>query len=618
MGNQNRLKLIDKSSNSVWFLLWGSAGTTLFLKTDFFDPFNSAKLIFLLITSAWLIGHLVNCYRENPINVKSKESIPTFLVLSFIIFLFASTLMTDRIIVALLGETQRRNGFLAYLGLSVIFLFASRKINFLNALRVYKVAIIVGMILGTYGLIQITGKDFIKWNNPYNSMIGTLGNPNFASATLAILFLLAIYVLILRNVSKFYKSLALIFSLVALIDIIVSGSRQGLLTIFFSVIFYLSTLTYFKYKKIGKLVLVFSLTSAVMATLGMLQIGPFASLLYKDSVSVRGYYWRAGIEMFKHSPLTGIGVDRYGAFFKEFREVGYPLKYGFEITSSNAHNTFIQLFATSGVFVGAVYLLLVGYVFYTGINLVRKSNEQERLISLGLLSAWVGFQAQSLISIDNLGISVWGWLLGGSLVGLSRKKQAGIGESLDKNYNSKATKRVQINLFQPVISALILVPTLFFSSVINNFEKNLYFASVVAVPSIPQNKDKVAQYSKIVLNSYFVDPTYEYRSAVLLSNMGDKEKAFEIMSNLQKEDPRNLDYLLGLVYFEELRGNISGVIVLREKISKADPWNAENYFQLLTLYKNAGDLLKAGEMKEKILSFAPNSELAKTASEMLS
>lgn len=617
MGNQNRSKLIDKSSNSVWFLLWGSAGTTLFLKTDFFDPFNSAKLIFLLITSAWLIGHLVNSYRENPISIKSKESIPTFLVLSFIVFLFVSTLMTDRIIVALLGETQRRNGFLGYLSLSVIFLFASRRINFLNVLRVYKVAIITGIILGAYGLIQIIGKDFIKWNNPYNSMIGTLGNPNFASATLAILFLLAIYALILRNVSKIYKFLAIIFLLVAIIDIVVSGSRQGLLTIFFSVIFYLSTVTYFKYKKIGKLVLAFSLTSAVMATLGMLQIGPLTSLLYKDSVSVRGYYWRAGIEMFKHSPLAGIGVDRYGAFFKEFREVGYPLKYGFDITSSNAHNTFIQLFATAGVFVGTLYLILVSYVFYTGINLVRKSNEQERLISLGLLSAWVGFQAQSLISIDNLGISVWGWLLGGSLVGLSRKKQASIGESLNENYNSKVTNRVQINLFQPAISTLILVPTLFFSSVINNFEKNLYFASAIAVPSIPQNKEKVAEYSKIVLNSNFVDPTYKYRSAVLLSNMGDKEKAFEIMSKLQKEDPRNLDYLLGLIYFEELRGNISGVTVLREKISKVDPWNAENYFQLLTLYKNTGDLLKAGEMKEKIISFAPNSELAKTASEML-
>ena len=310
MGSQNKPKVIDKSSNAVWLLLWGTAGVTLFLNPDYFDPFNSAKLIFLLITAAWLFGHLINSYREYPFTIKSKETIPTFLVLSFIVFLFVSTLMTDRIIVALLGETQRRNGFLAYLGLSVIFLFASQKINFLNVLRIYKVAILTGTILSTYGLIQINGKDFITWNNPYNSMIGTLGNPNFASATLAILFLLAIYALILKKVSKIYKFLAIIFILVAMIDIIVSGSRQGLLTIFFSVIFYISTLTYFKYKKIGKIVLAFSLTSAVMATLGMLQIGPFASLLYKDSISVRGYYWRAGIEMFKHSPLTGIGVDR--------------------------------------------------------------------------------------------------------------------------------------------------------------------------------------------------------------------------------------------------------------------------------------------------------------------
>jgi O-antigen ligase len=617
VSNQNRSKLIDKSSNSVWFLLWSSAGTTLFLKTDFFDPFNSAKLIFLLITSAWLVGHLINSYRENPISLKSKDSIPTLLVLSFIIFLFVSTLMTDIVIVALLGETQRRNGFLAYLGLSIIFLFASRKINILYSLRVYKVAIITGIIVGTYGLIQIFGKDFIKWNNPYNSMIGTLGNPNFASATLAILFLLSFYGLFLRNIPKIYKLLAIIFLLVGIIAIIVSGSRQGLLTIFFSVIFYLSAFTYLKYKKIGKLVLVLSLVSAMMATLGMLQKGPFASLLYKDSVSVRGYYWRAGIEMFKHSPLAGIGVDRYGTYFKEFREVGYPLKYGFDITSTNAHNTFIQLFATAGFFVGTAYLLLAGYVFYTGINLVRKSNEQERLISLGLLSSWVGFQAQSLISIDNLGISVWGWLLGGSLIGLSRNNQTGIRESLNINYNSKTSNRVQINLFQPVISALILVPTIFFSSVINNFEKNLYFAGVLAVPSIPQNKEKVDDYSKMVLSSIFVDPSYKYRAAVLLSNMGDQEKAFEIMSNLQKEDPRNLDYIRGLVYFEELRENILGVIVLREKISKADPWNAENYFQLLKLYKKTGDLLKAGEMKDKIISFAPKSELAKSASEML-
>ena len=91
----------------------------------------------------------------------------------------------------------------------------------------------------------------------------------------------------------------------------------------------------------------------------MLQIGPLAQYLYKDSVSVRGFYWRAGMKMFWENPLFGVGLDRYGAYFKEFREVNYPLRYGYEITSSNAHNTLIQIFATGGVMVGISYLCVL-------------------------------------------------------------------------------------------------------------------------------------------------------------------------------------------------------------------------------------------------------------------
>ena len=54
----------------------------------------------------------------------------------------------------------------------------------------------------------------------------------------------------------------------------------------------------------------------VCSVLGMLQKGPLQNLLYKDSVSVRGFYWRAAIEMLKSEPLFGVGSDRYGSFFR--------------------------------------------------------------------------------------------------------------------------------------------------------------------------------------------------------------------------------------------------------------------------------------------------------------
>jgi hypothetical protein len=68
MSNRSKQKLADTSSNSVWFLIWGVASVTFFLKTDFYDPFNSAKLICLLLVAGWILSHLINSYKENPIN----------------------------------------------------------------------------------------------------------------------------------------------------------------------------------------------------------------------------------------------------------------------------------------------------------------------------------------------------------------------------------------------------------------------------------------------------------------------------------------------------------------------------------------------------------------------
>jgi len=609
--------LVDKSSNSVWFLIWGVAAVTLFLKTDFYDPFNSAKLILLLLLSGWIFGHLVNSYKKNPINRKSQEFISTIIILSFIFFFLTSTIFTEVFIVGLLGDTQRRNGFLAYLALSIIFLYSARTIRFFNVLRIYKVAILIGLVLSCYGLMQINGKDFIKWSNPYNAMISTLGNPNFASATLAILSLLALYGIFLKNFPTIYKLLGITFIVISLFDIVNSDSRQGLLVIFFSLLVYVSTYLYFTNRKIGFIVIFVSAVIGGLAVAGMLQKGPLTSLLYKDSVSVRGYYWRAGIEMFKSDPFTGVGVDRYGAYFKEFREVGYPLKYGFEITSSNAHNTFIQLFATAGVFVGTLYLMLIGYVFFSAIKLLRKSNGEDQKITLGLISAWVGFQAQSLISIDNIGIAVWGWLLGGAIIGLSNSVNENLKVPEIQQVSVKKANNAQINLFQPAISALILIPVIVFSSYFYKSESNLYFLKVITVPSSPQNKQPVLDYVNKVINNPMSDPFYKYRAAYFLVDMGYTNEAYSIILSSHKADPRNPDYLQGLANFEESKQNIKNAISVRRKISIIDPWNADNYLKLLVLYKSNGDLVNANEMKNKILNFAPNTEIAKTALETL-
>jgi O-antigen ligase len=607
------IQKVDKSSNSVWFLIVGVAAVTLFFKTDFYDPFNTSKLILLLLIAGWLLGHLINSYRIRTPTLRSVEFKVTILLVAFVISLLVSTLQTDVFLVGLLGDTQRRNGFLAYLGLSIIFLYAIRSIKFSNVIRVYQVGILTGVVLGVYGVIQISGKDFVAWDNPYNSMISTLGNPNFASATLAILFLIGLFSLFLQDVSSLFKFMSYILLVLALFAIVKSNSRQGLLVIFFSIIFYISVYSFIKKKKLGFLVIGLSAVAAFLATLGMLQKGPLASILYKDSVSVRGYYWRAGIEMFKESPLTGVGVDRYGAYFRQFREVGYPLKYGFDITSSNAHNTFIQLFATSGLFVGVFYLLIILFVLLSGIKLLRICEKQEQKIVLGLLSAWVGFQAQSLISIDNIGISVWGWLLGGSIVGLSLRARTGTNQvNLPKSKGF-----VQINLFQPVVSLLVLLPIFYISIGLYKDEQNLLLLKGYANSASPDNNPIVQTLFDKIYQNPVSDPYYRYRANFFAYDMGYKDKAYSLVSKSLASDPINPDFLNGMVFLEKSRNNVTNEILLRTTIAATDPWNAANYLELLKLYKTSGDLVNAEAMKAKIFSFASGTDIAKTADQII-
>ena len=604
-------------SNSVWFLLLSTAAVTLFFKTDFYDPFNSAKLILLLLLDCWLVGQLINSYKNGFVVIKSLEFLVILIVALFISTLLISTLQTDSLNVGLLGETQRRNGFLAYLGLSVILLCASRIINFSNVNSIYMAGIALGSILSTYGVMQISGRDFQSWDNPYNAMIGTLGNPNFASSMLAILVMFGIYGLFNGGMPFIYKLFSFYVIGVGLFAIIGSNSRQGLLVILFSLTFYFVVYAFIKNILLGTVAAFLGGALILFSTLGMLRIGPLASIVYKDSLSVRGYYWRAGIEMFQSSPVFGVGVDRYGIFFKQFREYSYPLKYGYELTSTNAHNTFIQLFATAGILVGATYLALLVFIFVSGISLIRHSEMLQKKQTLGLLAIWLGFQSQSLISIDNIGISIWGWLLGGAILGLRFSKNSLATLSKSNENRSHDGKKVKINLVQPFVAACALLPTLILVVPFYKSETTLLQLKTISASPGQQYKEMALQKANEVLSYKVIDPAYKYMSAFYLSELGYTEEPYRIVVNLLASDPINPDFLRGAAALEEARPNISGAIAIRERIVAVDPWNFANYLELMRLYKANNDLLKATILQEKILKFVPETEIAESAKEIL-
>jgi hypothetical protein len=144
----------------------------------------------------------------------------------------------------------------------------------------------------------------------------------------------------------------------------------------------------------------------------MLQIGPLTNLVYKDSISYRGEYWRAGIKMGLDHPFSGVGWDSYGDWYRRARSASAIISPGADVTTNSAHNVFIDVFASGGFPMLASYLFVQVFV---AIKIARHLFVTQKFepIFVGVSSIWIGYTAQSVISINQLGLAVWGWVSGG-------------------------------------------------------------------------------------------------------------------------------------------------------------------------------------------------------------
>jgi O-antigen ligase len=578
--------------------------TTLFFNSSLADPFNSPKMWIVLLLAAWISGYVISF--RGLIFVNKPIEIYALALLAFTFSAVIATLFTDFKYVGIFGETQRRNGLATYLALAVIGLAASIFIRLFNVKRLYFATFVVGSIFAVYAFMQTTGRDFVSWNNPYNSIIGTVGNPNFAAAVMSVMGVIVFSLIFIKGINLFYRIGAAILSIVLMLLIIQSDSRQGILSFLIGAGLFVVVLLFSKNRVLGVLSLSGGLIAGIFSILGMLQIGPLQDLLYKGSVTVRGYYWRAGLEMFQQNPLMGVGMDRYGAYFKEYREVGYPLAYGFDITSSNAHNTFIQFFATGGLFLGASYLVLNGFILWRGITGIRKFTGNNRLLITGMLVAWIAFHSQSLISIDNIGVSIWGWVLGGSIIGLSVSNP----ESELQDQKQSLGKKNDINLKRIVTSSSFTILIVILVSFLYRGEVNTFKANVRLDTQDQVVRESFRQLQIDAINTPLNDPNYSLNRAIALVQAGFIDEGIKIAISIHARDPRNMDALNGLAILSENLNKKTDALDYRLKMAEIDPWNAVNYLAIGKIYKEQGNLIESEAILSKILSFASSDPIA--------
>ena len=317
------------------------------------------------------------------------------------------------------GTSGRNTGFLSYLALSGLAIAAAWSSNLVLVLRMVYSLLIVGSISMFYSLLQTFAVDPVKWNNPYNSILAFLGNPNFASSFTGMCGVAA-FALLLRQKLSILQRIGLgIYVLFGVFIMYRSASQQGILVLgagsLVVALIFISSTQKLSTKLIKYSFLSFSGLASLLVVFGTLNIGPLGSHLYKISVRQRGFYWHAAKNMLINHPLFGVGLDSYGDWYFKYRSLNAA--FHTPLTQSNAaHNVYLEFGSNGGFPLFILYLLIVLLTAVSAWKLIRRQSTYNWAYA-GLIGAWISYQAQALISINQLGLAIWGWVFSGVIVG---------------------------------------------------------------------------------------------------------------------------------------------------------------------------------------------------------
>jgi hypothetical protein len=260
--------------------------------------------------------------------------------------------------------------------------------------------------------------DPLNWTNSYSPVIGFLGNPNFQSSFMAITATAAFSMILKSSVKSWLRVSYLVYIFFALFLIYKSNSQQGYLV--FGVGFFVVLLFWinakFQSKSLLSIYLSFSTGIGVAVILDILQRAPWAPILYKESVSNRGDMWRAGWRMTLDHPLFGVGFDNYGDWYRRYRDLDAISARGVDTMSNAAHNVFLDISTAGGFPLLIVYLAILGLTVKAAFKLLLRTKSFDAPL-VGIVGAWFAYVAQSLISINQIGLAVWGWVFSGAIIG---------------------------------------------------------------------------------------------------------------------------------------------------------------------------------------------------------
>ena len=424
-----------------------------------YDPINLPKALVVITGASLLLTSLI-------VNFPKFFQVNKLLLFFAIIFicslLFSLVFNEAPISQQLWGVWGRSTGVLTYAAF-VIFLLASaiegEKKDQISLRRGFER---LSYFISIYTLAQAGDIDPINWSQKL--MVATLGNINFMSSFLGLATISMLSRIIIEKLSVISKAFYGLFAALNLFLIWISGSIQGIAVVAAG----LSILIMLKARKErglrASIAWISSVTPfGILILLGTAGVGPLNSLK-QETVIFRMDYWLAGIRMTKENWLNGVGVDSYGDYYEQYRDLAAVERTGPQRITNTAHNIFLDVSSGAGIFAGVAFVAIFLLALSSVVQMTRSAKFTDT--DAAFAGMFFGFLVFAMISINQIGVGIWGFVFMGSLIGSSFRqkigvKQSEIGNTQARTSNSKAYRVADTRTNTSLILSIILGTTVF-------------------------------------------------------------------------------------------------------------------------------------------------------------
>lgn len=401
-----------------------------FLTPIFFLPFTSELFEFnkiiltyiltIIIVFSWILKMIVE---KKFVFRRTMLTIP---ILIFLLSQLISTFLSIDPHTSIFGYYSRFNGgFLSIISYSLLYLAFVSNIKTHEAKKILIALLFSAFFVSAGGILEHFGIDKNYWvQDVQRRVFSTVGQPNWLAAWLVAIIPIT-YTFYIKRRNLIFPFLTIVF----FITLLFTKSRSGLAAFFIINIIYflylilakkakeklpITTFRYTLYINIALVTIAFIIGTPWTPSIKELinknnqpEVEDITSPALErggtESGEIRKIVWKGAVDIWKHHPLFGSGVETFAYSYYKYRPAEHNLVSEWDYLYNKAHNEYLNYLATTGAvgFISYIVLIIASIFVFVKYILKKDKNNEYRLESLALFCGYL-----SILITNFFGFSV--------------------------------------------------------------------------------------------------------------------------------------------------------------------------------------------------------------------